>query len=373
MSRATSRAGRPCRTLRAFSLALCAFACSAHGGTEQSAAPLERWTWQQGALEREAFIHVPDEGDGAWPVVLALHGYNSTATGFELFHDLRRHAEDNGYLLVVPQGTHFSVERSDAAGRITSWNLFAEAKADPAAPPTCDGSGPRYPCPPECAACGPCDWAACHDDLAYFDRLLDELLARYPADPNRVYAVGMSNGAMMALRLGCDRSRRFAGIAAVGGQMPIGYGCRPSRPLPLLLLWGGQDDTVPPHGARSADGYRYESVSRSAAAWAEALACEDAPAPWSNLSSEAGGLECRSWGDCGTRGLGVLSCGDPDETHNWPGRRPGGPWPTCVTPQQREVMPERPLCAARTGSGPHRGMDLVWSFFQPHRRPTTGN
>jgi poly(3-hydroxybutyrate) depolymerase len=50
-------------------------------------------------------------------------------------------------------------------------------------------------------------------------RVLDELGATYPIDSDRVFAVGASNGAIMAYRLACELPDRITGVAAVGGAM----------------------------------------------------------------------------------------------------------------------------------------------------------
>ena len=55
------------------------------------------------------------------------------------------------------------------------------------------------------------------DDVGFVDALIAKLSARYMVDPDRIYATGMSNGGFFAHRLGCERSDRFAAIAAVAG------------------------------------------------------------------------------------------------------------------------------------------------------------
>lgn len=58
------------------------------------------------------------------------------------------------------------------------------------------------------------------NDVAFIGALIDALLARYPIDPKRVYVTGMSNGAMMAHRLGIELSEKVAAIApAVGAAI----------------------------------------------------------------------------------------------------------------------------------------------------------
>jgi len=50
--------------------------------------------------------------------------------------------------------------------------------------------------------------------------ILDEVLANYPIDPERVFLVGFSQGAYMTYYVGLKHPGRFKGIAAVGGDFP---------------------------------------------------------------------------------------------------------------------------------------------------------
>ena len=49
-------------------------------------------------------------------------------------------------------------------------------------------------------------------------------------DPKRVFATGMSNGAMMCYRLAAELSNRIAAIAPIAGTMAIDN-CQPARPV----------------------------------------------------------------------------------------------------------------------------------------------
>jgi poly(3-hydroxybutyrate) depolymerase len=313
---------------------------------------------------------LPASGKSSFPVVIALHGYNSTATGFAAFHDLGAHADENGYIVVIPQGTHFVHQSESGPGRITSWNMMGDAVPDPSAGPQCLADAQRYPCPPDCGSCNRCSWASCGDDYGYFQRLLDELMDQFPIDPDRIYVLGVSNGGMMALGLGCAMSGRFAAVAPIDAQMPEGFICAPDEPLPMLHISGGKDEVVPSDGSPSADGYLYESAIETGEQWASAMVCGPNSAVWQSPEAQAIGLECRAWSGCEAPGQEVVMCLDPDESHNWPGRRPDGPWPTCVTSQQRSTMPERKICEPREGYGPHLGLDLIWSFFRRFSRRT---
>lgn len=84
------------------------------------------------------------------------------------------------------------------------------------------------------------------DDVAFLSSMADEILKKYPADASRVYAAGISNGAMMSYTLACRASGVFAAVAPVAGAMPenLAAACAPSRPVPLLIISGTKDNLV---------------------------------------------------------------------------------------------------------------------------------
>ena len=61
---------------------------------------------------------------------------------------------------------------------------------------------------------------------------------------------GVSNGAKMSLRLGCELTDRITAIAPVIGSMPesLVSGCAPTRPIPILMINGTDDPLVPWEG-----------------------------------------------------------------------------------------------------------------------------
>ena len=183
-------------------------------------------------------------------------------------------------------------------------------------------------------------WTSCYDDVGFIDRMLNEVIAAYPVDDTRVYLLGVSNGGMMTLRLGCDLSSRFAAIAPIIGQLAPGHACGPDVDIPMLHLAGARDETVRFDGTAGADdGFIYTSVAETAAVWADALDCEAGPADWETGLPVAATLECSAYTSCRVPGHEVVSCVDPEVAHQWPGQ----------------------------DDGSDRGMDLVWSFFERYR------
>ncbi|MBT8077189.1 MAG: hypothetical protein KJO31_01375 [Gammaproteobacteria bacterium] len=340
-----------------------------YSATHENSSRMQRHTLRHDGAEREFFVHVPSGNREGLPVVLAIHGYTSTASGFQAKNGLNRHADMHGYITVIPQGSHFWHEpRSGPRYLVTSWNDLAANLPPTPEGPHCTADANRYPCPPDCESCLRCGWTSCTDDLGFIDRMLDLVHAEYPTDPSRTYLLGVSNGAMMTLRLGCNLSDRFAAVAPIIGQLAPGHACGPTSDLPMIHLFGGQDDTVRFDGGPAGDGFMYTTAAQTAQVWAAAMDCDDAPQHWSTATADAAGLQCTAYANCRRAGDQVVSCLDPDGAHQWPEQYVGGVPATCVTPEQSESIPGQAPCPAETGAFVHLGMDLIWDFFKRYER-----
>jgi polyhydroxybutyrate depolymerase len=119
------------------------------------------------------------------------------------------------------------------------------------------------------------------DDVGFLTALVDHFIEKFGADRRRVYAAGMSNGAMMSYRLACERADRFAAIAPVGAQMgqKLAERCAPSRPVAVISFVGTEDPLVPFEGGEvSGDRGPVLSAARTREKWAAAAGCEGGPA-----------------------------------------------------------------------------------------------
>lgn len=330
---------------------------------------MQRFAFEHEGVEREYFVHIPPGAAGPVPVVVGLHGYTSTATGFANSHELNDHADRNGYIAVYPQATNFMVEpENNPAFRITTWNSYGEEGPDFNAPPHCTAESAYYPCPPGCGECHRCQWQPCTNDVKFVERVLDQVQTNFETDTSRYYVFGVSNGGMMTARIVCDLADRFAAAAPIIGLQPPGHACTSTTDLPIIFLMGMLDETIRYDGkAGKDDGYIYATLAESAALQAEAMACETGPAEWLGELPKAAGVECTAYSDCRVEGHEVVSCLDPTGRHIWPKQGDPDRPATCVEPIQAGSMPEKSLCT-RPENGPHAGMDLVWAFFSKYRR-----
>jgi poly(3-hydroxybutyrate) depolymerase len=310
------------------------------GGSELTPGNSIARTIRVGELDRDYRLHLPAGYNPASPapLVLAFHGYTTTAYQFETkYNSFSQHADEHGYVVVYPQGSSF-----EAGGQlITSWNdLACNASPGPEGP-TCTEGAFDYPTPPECGEPGECDWCSCYDDVGFIAALLDEIEATLCIDLDRTFATGMSNGAMFVHRLGCDLSDRIAAIAPNGGTLARGFNCAPgsSPKISMMNIYGTRDTTVRYDGAPASDGFMYTPTSQVLDAWAssESQGCtsEDSPYP----TSRDGVLDfgCIQRAGCAT-GAEIVDCGW-DGGHDWP----------------------------RKGDDQF-SIDVIWEFFQKNGR-----
>jgi polyhydroxybutyrate depolymerase len=170
--------------------------------------------------ERVYFVHKPGELGPKAPLLFFLHGGNGTAPRRALQSGFNDIADRDQFIVVYPQGVDYG------------WN---------------DGRAKD-------ALSGHADGDATVDDVAFFRAMIDDFIKRGEADPKRVYVIGGSNGGMMTQRLACEATNRIAAAAAIVASIPVAISaaCKPSRPLPILMMNGTADPLVPFEGGQVA-------------------------------------------------------------------------------------------------------------------------
>lgn len=158
---------------------------------------LEPRTLAVGDEQRTYLLTTPTAHDGTTPLPLVLdfHGLGEGSTVHARMSNYSPLAEREGFVVAFPEG-RFQPAR---------WDLRPEETTD----------------------------------LAFVDGLLDTLGAELCLDTSRVYATGLSYGAVMTSFLACQRSDRFAAFAPVAGINLLG--CTPPRPVPVITFHGSAD------------------------------------------------------------------------------------------------------------------------------------
>ncbi|MBI3863460.1 MAG: dienelactone hydrolase family protein [Planctomycetia bacterium] len=263
--------------------------------------------------ERDYLVHVPEKYDPQkpTPVVLALHGVTMDGSIMARFSGLNSKSDEAGFIVVYPSG----------AGKkpLLYWNAGGGW----------DGFG-KAP-----------------DDVAFIGKLLDDLAGVVNVDQKRVYACGMSNGAMMCYRLASEMSDRIAAIAAVAGTIAIPES-DPKRPVPVIHFHGTNDKMVPFETAEGKfrSSLRGTTVDGSIQTWIRLNACDCDSKAIDVLSKPDDELKVtRTCYGPGKNGAEVVLVVVEGGGHTWPGRKPRF----------------RGKSALNVSAN-----DLIWQFFEKH-------
>lgn len=276
-------------------------------------------TIQVDGLSRSYIVHIPPKYDPKQPapVVLMFHGGGSSAKPMVHFTGLNEKADQAGFVVVYPEGTGYL--------QMLTWN-----------------------------AGNCCGYAMQHkvDDVAFTRALLDDLAKVVNVDRKRVYATGISNGAIMAYRLASELSDRIAAIAPVSGPMGAAT-CNPKRPVPVIHFHGTDDVHAPFQGGhgKGISGTDFYSVEHSIAAWVKADGCPQKPKVVElPVKVEDGtSVEEKTYGP-GKDGAEVILLTIRGGGHTWPGREPPN------------------IKFLNLGKSTHNisANDLMWDFFKRH-------
>ncbi len=173
-------------------------------------------------------------------------------------------------------------------------------------------------------------------------------------DSHRIYATGISNGAMFTYRLACDLPGVIAAIAPVAGALPaqLAENCPRALPVAVIALQGTADRLMPYGGGGVARRRgRVLPAEQSVGFWANVAGCAAEPVITAEPDRVADGTRVRREAYPGCRdGRDVVLYAIVGGGHTWPGGPPAG----------RSVgRVSRELDATRT----------IWDFFQRHPRP----
>lgn len=250
-----------------------------------------RHTLELGGRTRLYRVHVPASyrPERPAPLLVALHGGGGSMDymGREENYGLISWAERTGVVLVLPNG--ISRLRN---GMLATWNAGA-----------CCGSAR--------------DQAV--DDVGFIRTLLVRVRGQLNIDARRIYATGMSNGAMMAYRLACELPGVFRAIAAVAGTDNT-RSCTPAQAVAVLHIHARNDSHVLYEGGVGPDAVERElitdfrSVPSTVEAWVERNACVRTP----QRVLERAGAWCERYAPC-REGSQVQLCVTQDGGHSWPG------------------------------------------------------
>lgn len=277
-------------------------------------APAQDLRFTVGSAERRAVVVNQAPEGQVRPVVLVLHGGRGSAdqqrerTGFDEV------AQREGFTVVYPEGTPLLM-----GGHAWNTGYLLRKQVGEV------------------------------DDIAYFDTLIDLLVKQHRVDPKRVYMTGGSNGAMMTFVYAVKRTGKLAAIVPIVGAM-FTFDEKPTGPLPILMINGGQDNEVPVEGGMSrnrlvsnAQGAPFKSLAETIDFWVTANRSE------TKASIVVTGGYTTTTHAATPGGAPTVSIIDSAGGHGWPG-----------TQSNR---------AENTPIQSFKGAEKVWDFVKAHRRP----
>ena len=214
---------------------------------------------------RTYHVHYPTTApDGPAPLVIGLHGGLGSGRQFETNTGFDAVADANGFVVVYPDGIGGVMGNQD----LRTWNA---------------GN-----------CCGPAQQQNV-DDVAFISALIDHLSSTMSIDEDRVYAVGHSNGGIMAYRLACELSDKIAAIGVYAASLGV-EPCQPTQPVSVMHVHGTADQNIPiggGQGARSVAGVDFAPPLDGLRTLARADGCADQP-----TVATAGALTTTTWTPC---------------------------------------------------------------------------
>ena len=236
---------------------------------------------------RTFLLHAPPgyTGDASMPLVVALHFFPGDGAALRDMIEMDAQADEHGFLVAYPDGV--------SAG----FNALV--------------------------CCG------AEDDVGFLKALTAKLIDEWRADPDRIYATGISNGADMSFRAAVEATGVFAAVGPVsgglGGPLVERPDFVPKEPVSVLSIIGARDQY-------------FGTFQAGLKSWRERLRCKPVETRGKGFTKST--ARCADGSD-------VVVYVVTDMGHSWPGATKG---PMAV--------PDAPIVAT----------DLLWDFFAAHPR-----
>lgn len=151
------------------------------------------------------------------PIIFAFHGGASSGAKFQTVADFNKFAELHGYIVVYPEGLE---DRKAYGDKSRHWN---------------DGRIKGVSI----------------DEWAFIKKVIPEVRLTYQLGDGKLFAVGYSNGGLMAFRLAGETQETFTAYATVSALVPVHIATNQYKiKSPLLMINGTKDTVIPLKGGK---------------------------------------------------------------------------------------------------------------------------
>ena len=227
----------------------------------------------EGMQPRTYYLNVPPKytAGTATPLVLALHSRTSNATVILANSQILSWAESMNFIVAGLNGAVYE--------GASSWNAG-----------NCCTNATTYE----------------ENDLLFASTVIDFVSSKYSVDKSRIWAIGHSNGGMMAYRLACDLSEKITAVAVVTGAL-VDETCNPTKPVSTLHIHGNLDPTIPFHGGGK---FQTPSIFHSVQEMAYKNSCTGSPRDSSDEIEERYIWTC-------TSGVETQLVNYQEQSHGW--------------------------------------------------------
>lgn len=275
----------------------------------------QAYSIQSGGISRTYRVYVPTGLHGSVPLVVMMHGGGGSAAHSEQIYGWDQQADTGKFIVAYPDGL---------GDKVSAWNV--------------DGSGDSSnPC---------CGYPArAHvNDVQFIQDMVTQIESQADIDKQRIYATGMSNGAMLSYTLACETDT-FAAIGTVSGTL-LDKCTNPHR-VSVLDIHGLLDthvkyDGSPGEGTGSIDGPPIPDV---ASFWRKVDNCQ-------SPSTTTSGVVATSTAQCAD-GRRVEYISVANAGHTWP---------------SKDADPNQTKPDGSQQSNAIDSTSTLWQFFAAHAK-----
>jgi polyhydroxybutyrate depolymerase len=287
----------------------------------QAASQSVERTLTVGERVRTYHLHVPAKHPAASALVFIFHGGGGQGAGIERTSGFDAISDREGFVAVYPDG----VDRGWNDGRTDAPRQGALRKQV--------------------------------DDLAFVRAMLVDIATVAPIDAKRVFATGMSNGAIFSQYLAAKMSDKFAAVAPVAGGIadPFYKEFAPTNPVSVLAINGTRDPLMPFAGGNVTRFGRGKVISVDDAMRLWVVRDGTAPEPQITMLPDTDPTDgCRvTWKKWtgGKGGTEVWLYSEEGAGHTWPG-----------------MTQNLPRAIVGTVCKDFEGSEAIWTFFKAHAK-----